>query len=397
MRIRRCAILLIEPREKLAFDMESLCSGGDGLDAQIELIALAPHLDEAEVPVDSAQVTVLNALVAASWQEFDALAERHGAGLLQGLLAKGLLIGDDDAHADLRARDEALRAANWHAHSAVSHYLGRWCGVTSGEDIAKSGIYTMSELFARLGAPPPHVHERVPAHARIGLPRSEPTPLDEIFARRATCRNFDPAKFVDKSTFSHLLWRVFGAQATCEIHAENVVIKRTSPSGGGLHPTEAYLLVQRVEGIAPGLYHYHPVDHALEPLPAPADGDLRALARTMVAAQSYYLDAQVMVVLVSRFSRTFWKYRNHTKAYRATILDAGHLSQTLYVSATEFDLGAFITAAINEIDIERAFGLDPLKESPLAVCGFGVRAAECATFEFDPNRKVWPDGVPTPE
>ena len=394
MKIRRCAILLIEPREKLAFSLASLCEGGDGLDAQIELLALAPHLD-AEVQVTAEEVAVLNALVAAPWREFDELALQHGAKILQSLLAKGLLIGDDAAHADARARDEALRAANWHAHSAVAHYFGRWRDVTSGEDLAKSGVYTMSELFARLGAPPPHVLERVPAHERIALPPPAATPVDELLARRATCRNFDPQKFVEKSTFAHILQRVFGAQEY-KIHADNVVIKRTSPSGGGLHPTEAYVVAQRVEGVAPGLYHYHPLDHALEPLPPPAQG-LSAFVRIMVAAQKYFLDAPVFVVLATRFPRTFWKYRNHTKAYRATIFDAGHLSQTLYVSATEFGLGAFITAAINEVDIERALGLDPLQESPLAVLGFGHRAAQCTTFEFDPARQVWPDGVAPPE
>jgi putative peptide maturation dehydrogenase len=394
MKIRRCAILLIEPREKLAFSLNSLCNGGDGLDARIELLALAPHLD-AEVPVSAVEVAVLNALVAAPWREFDELAPQHGAAILQSLLAKGLLIGDDDAHVAVRASDEALRAANWHTHSAVSHYLGRWRGVTSGEDLAKSGVYTMSELFARLGAPPPHVLERVPASERIGLPQPVATPVDEILARRATCRNFDPARFVEKSTFAHILRRVFGAQEY-KIHDDNIVIKRTSPSGGGLHPTEAYVVAQRVEGVAPGLYHYHALEHALEPLPPPAEG-LPEFVRIMVAAQKYFLDAPVFVVLATRFPRTFWKYRNHTKAYRATIFDAGHLSQTLYVSATEFGLGAFITAAINEVDIERALGLDPLKESPLAVLGFGHRAGECATFEFDPARKVWPNGVPAPE
>ncbi len=395
MKLRRCVILLIEPRENLAFDLDSLLNGGDGLDASVDLLALAPHLDR-EVPVNVAEVAMLNTLPAAPWHDFDALSARHGSELLRSLLAKGLLIGDDDAHAAVRARDEQLRAANWHSHSAVSHYFGRWRGITSGEDVLNAGLCTMSELFERLGPPPPHVLDRVPAAERIPLPAGDATPLDEILARRATCRNYDPTACVDKSTFSHLLKRVFGAQAAYEIHADNVVIKRTSPSGGGLHPTEAYLLIQRVEGVAPGLYHYHPIDHALEPLPAPADGDLKALARIMVAAQQYYVDVPVMIVLVSRFPRTFWKYRNHTKAYRATILDAGHLSQTLYISATEFGLGAFITAAINEADIEQAFGLDPLLESPLAICGFGMRGAECATFEFDPNRKVWPEGVPAP-
>ena len=72
------------------------------------------------------------------------------------------------------------------------------------------------------------------------------------------------------------------------------------------------------------------------------------------------------------------------------ILDAGHLSQALYLAATEMRLGAFITAAINEAEIEQAFELEPMSEGPLAVCGFGVRAADKVTVEFDPAHKVWP-------
>ena len=396
MRIKRCTILLIEPREKLALSLESLASGGDGIDAQIELLALAPHLD-AEVCVTESEIAVLNALVAAQWVELDQLAERFDRGLLLGLLKKGLIIGDDDDSSGIRDRDDVLRAGHWQAHSAIAHYFGRWRGVTSGEDTVNASLCSMAELFARLGPSPSHQVERTSPDKRIALPPTDMTQLDELLARRATCRNFDLSRSVNKSTFSHIMRRVFGAQAAYEIHADNIVIKRTSPSGGGLHPTEAYLLVQRVDGIAPGLYHYHPIDNALEPLPSPHDGDLGALARLMVAAQHYYMNAPVMVVLVSRFPRTFWKYRNHSKAYRVTILDAGHLSQTLYVSATEFGLGAFITAALNEVDIEHAFGLDPLVESPLAVVGFGHRGPECETFEFDPNRKVWPNGVEQPK
>ena len=95
--------------------------------------------------------------------------------------------------------------------------------------------------------------------------------------------------------------------------------------------------------------------------------------------------------MTPRFARSFWKYRNHAKAYRALILDVGHLSQTLYLAATELGLGAFVTSAINEVEIEQAFGLDPLEEGPLAVCGFGWRASEKTTVEFDPLKQVWPD------
>ena len=52
-------------------------------------------------------------------------------------------------------------------------------------------------------------------------------------------------------------------------------------------------------------------------------------------------------------------------------------------------MGAFVTAAINEVDIEQMLGLDALRESPIAVLGFGPRAAEKTMLEFDPLGEVW--------
>jgi putative peptide maturation dehydrogenase len=189
-----------------------------------------------------------------------------------------------------------------------------------------------------------------------------------------------------------VLYRAFGARALVD-HAPGVqLLKKGVPSAGGLHPTEAYLLVQRVAGVEPGLYHYHAVAHALEPIHALSADAARSLASTFVGAQPYLLDAPVFVVPVARFRRNFWKYRNHTKAYRALVLDVGHLSQTLYLAATELRLAAFITAAINEVDIEAAFELDPLEEGPLAVMGFGARGAVREAVEFDPLHAVWKAG-----
>ena len=203
-----------------------------------------------------------------------------------------------------------------------------------------------------------------------------------------------------------------GGRAALEAFRSNPddfdVLKKTSPSGGALHPTEAYLIVRQVEGIAPGLYHYRAADHALQPLEfdleaSPGDARHQAgseknaldyLAWIAVGGQQWFADAHVLVALAPRFARNFWKYRNHPKAYRVAILDVGHLSQTLLITATELGLGSFITAAINEVDIERAFGLTSYVDGPLAVCGFGPRADTMTTSEFDPNRKVWPRKKP---
>ncbi len=185
-----------------------------------------------------------------------------------------------------------------------------------------------------------------------------------------------------------MLQRCFGATGTYVLDADSTFLKKNAPSAGGLHPTEAYLLIQHVDGITPGLYHYHPLDHALTRLEDQSAIHI-GLAKKICAGQPWFSDAHVQVILVARFARSHWKYRNHAKAYRAVILDVGHLSQLLLTCATEQGLGAFVTAAINEKDIEAALDLDGMEQGVLAVCGFGHRSAQMATTEFDPVERVW--------
>jgi len=52
-------------------------------------------------------------------------------------------------------------------------------------------------------------------------------------------------------------------------------------------------------------------------------------------------------------------------------MDAGHLSQTLYLLCQELGLGAFFTGAVNDVNIEELLGLDPLQEGVLGISGCG--------------------------
>jgi putative peptide maturation dehydrogenase len=389
MRIRRCNILFIEPRERVEFDFDSLLTGGNGLRAERQWIALAPHL-ERECALSAEEVVLLGTVSSYEWTEMAVLVARHDRALVDGLVAKGLLIGDRSDLMDARARDDNLRASYWPGPAAVSHAFGRWQGVAAGKEMRNIGIQSLAELVDRLGSPPAHFHSRSASEVRITLTPPQPTAIDVLLRRRVTCRNFDVIRNVPFSIFSQILHRTFGAQAAHAVNADTAIVKRTSPSAGGLHPTEAYLLIQRVENVAPGLYHYHVGDHALEPLHMLSLDDALTLAGRFVAQQDWLASAHALVVLAPRFTRHLWKYRNHSKSYRAVTLDVGHLSQTLQISATEFGLGAFVTAAINEVDIEEALGLETMQESPLAVCGFGWRAAEYSRTEFDPLHAVWP-------
>ncbi|MFD0739857.1 putative peptide maturation dehydrogenase [Lysobacter koreensis] len=386
MRVRRCAVLYLEPREEISFDLNVLLSGGDGLRRGSRWLALAPHLGE-EVEVDSMERELLGALGPSQWVDANTLAS-HPPVALKRLLKQGLLISDGKRHAAHRERDDALRSTYWHPLAATLHAFTRWREVDAVQSMKDSGTETALEMRQVLGAPPAEAARRGEDSQRLPLPRAAPTDFDRLLARRATCRNFDAARPLPHALFAQLLERVFSAQAEVRVSDDTVFLKKTSPSGGGLHPVEAYLIVQHVEGVAPGLYHYQAREHALEPLPAPAQ-PLREFVMDMVAQQHWFADAHVLVLLSPRFDRTFWKYRHHAKGYRVVALEAGHLSQTLYLSATEAGLGAFITGAINEVQLERAFGLDPIQQGALAVCGFGWRGEVMTTTELDPAGEVW--------
>jgi nitroreductase len=88
--------------------------------------------------------------------------------------------------------------------------------------------------------------------------------------------------------------------------------------------------------------------------------------------------------MTARYGRTFWKYRAHAKAYRTVLLDAAFLSQTLYLVCGELGLGAFVTGAINEVDIDAYLALPAFTEGTVLMTGCGVPAAETGRQAFDP-------------
>ncbi|MEO6687549.1 MAG: putative peptide maturation dehydrogenase, partial [Dokdonella sp.] len=348
--------------------------------------ALAPHLDN-EVPLDAAGIALLGCVSASNWIDSEDLVPAHALATVEDLIQKGLLVTADAS--TNAVSDQAMRTRHWRPLSAVAHRHSRWRGVDTEIETERLAEITGGAVLDHLGTPPPPAIHCGRSNQSVALPRGRPSALDTLLAHRVTCRNFDTTRSLTLADVGTVLYRTFGARAQVEVTGVPV-LKKGVPSAGGLHPTEAYLLVQRVDGLAPGLYHYHPVTHALETLREVSPSDAKGLARSFVASQAWFTQAPLQLVMASRFERNFWKYRNHAKAYRATILDVGHLSQVLYLAATELGLAAFITAAVNEGDIEDAFGLDPMEQGVISVSGFGHRGSERNEIEFDPLNAIWP-------
>lgn len=377
-------MVLLEPRETAAFRFEALLDGGDGRVRELGWVALAPHLEQ-PVPISAQAQAWLGTLSPSTWTTLAPDAPERA--MARELLAAGLLV-EEDATGEAAARDARLRGVHWHPLAAVMHAFSRWDGVDAVRNMQDSETETAGQMRQTLGEPPREAPQLAMAGPRLALPEVDGNAFDALLARRVTCRNFDTDRPVPLATFAQLLQRTFGSRSRFKVGEDLVFLKKNVPSGGGLHPIEAYLVVQNVEGIAPGLYHYRGDSHELERMQTEAAVD-RDFVMQMVGQQHWFADAHVLVVLAPRFERTFWKYRQHAKSYRVVAMEAGHLSQTLYLAATDAGLGAFITGAINEKHIERALQLDTIAEGVLAVCGFGWRAGQMTTTELDPAGVIW--------
>lgn len=390
-RVRRCAALLVRPSERRSLDFAALLGGHDAMRRIHRWEALAPHLDLA-IELDADAVSALGAIPEIDWIGYADAAASVGVIALDALIASGLVMLDTAGRAGT-PQEQCLHDPPWHPLAAAAHVFSRWSGVDSLSAQSESRIHSTDDLIAEFGPAPPHFHARADARARSALPPPVPNDFDALMARRATCRNFDAAVALSLAQLASLLHRGFGVQGSEVMAAGAVALKKNHPSGGGLHPLEAYVVAQRVDGLAPGLYHYNVESHALDLLVAQSAQSAQAFALTAVAGQDYFAAAPALLIITARFARSFWKYRRHSKIHRAILLEAGHASQNLYLAATDLDLGAFVTAAINEVDIEIALSLDPLQEGVLAVCGFGARASRQGTVELDPAHAVWTEAL----
>jgi SagB-type dehydrogenase family enzyme len=158
-------------------------------------------------------------------------------------------------------------------------------------------------------------------------------------ARRQSHRHFVHAPLgIDE--FAFLLWATQGVRA--RLHEAAVL--RTVPSAGCRHPFETYLAVLNVAGLAPGIYRYLPLDHALVLEQSPDYLPVRISAA--VRGQQFAAQAAVTFIWTAIPARTEWRYAE--ASCKVIALDAGHLCQNLYLACEAIGAGTCAIAAYNQ-------------------------------------------------
>lgn len=400
MKVKRPWLLAVVPEESRLLDVPGLLSGRLDVTARTRLVVASPVLGRA-VDVSLAEVEALARFPPERWVPADEAVDELGIprDVLDGLCERELLLTDRPGAREraLREADERLARSGWNRYAALYHGMGRWhertASVVAGAGEEDSGhlVDGFAKLEELYGPPPPAFHEPERALGPgVELPRRRTgTPegpgLDALLEARSSARSFDRSAALGLDDLGVLLAAVFGHHGGQRLASGTTVLKKGSPSGGALHPIEAYPLVRDVEGVEPGLYHYNVRRHRLDLLRSLDGEEAEETAERLLAGQSYLAAAHVVVFLTARFERNFWKYREHQKAYRVVLMDAGHLSQTFYLMCTELGLGACFTAAINDADADEALGLDGWRESAVGALACGVPAPDASGMTFRPE------------
>ena len=376
--LRRCASVFVELSVEQEVNLRNVLCGGNGIQKCTRWRAYAPHLDEA-IEISTDELLALKQVSPDEFRPHDELKSEYGDAI-ERLLAKGLILEAENGNS-AQLRDQSFRDVAWWPLAALTATHGRWHNIRLDELRSTGQNVKYSDLLSNFGPAPTHDHRRGTGRPLIQLAGQARSELDKLLASRKTCRHFDPAATVSVEILSTMMARVWSVIGTHRVSDGLTLLKKTSPAGGGLHATEAYLLVQRAEGLGPGLYHYVSLSHALEPIRDLTSREAQKMATCFLAGQRWFESASIIVIMTTRFDRLFWKYRRHSKAWRVASLDAGHLSQTLYLSAADLGLGAFVSAVMDDRAIEDALMLDPMREGVTVVAGFGRRLSECGEYE----------------
>lgn len=249
----------------------------------------------------------------------------------------------------LRAAEGDVDLALWEFHDLLFHVRstnGRHANPTGG-------LYAQAHLTPQ----PPAVRPSWPG-AAIDLAKiqeaSPPcsSPFAALLRQRRSARFYDDRRPITIAEVARLLdgaARIVSRQTLDDGRGKEPmeIAARPYPSGGASYEIELYLAVDRCEGLPRGFYHYDASRHALVNISV-GERPLEALIADGQYAMGAPAPPQILITMAARFGRVSWKYSGF--AYSLVLKHVGVVMQTLYLGATEMELGA-CAIGVGDIDL----------------------------------------------
>ena len=219
------------------------------------------------------------------------------------------------------------------------------------------------------GEAQPPLHSTLRDGRRVSLPSPQALDLGgmelrETIETRRSFRNYAEEPLALEE-LSFLLWCSQGVKP----ESTDKTTLRTVPSAGARHAFETLLLINRVDGLEPGLYQYDAEAHGLIQWESPAD-----IAEQLTAAclnQPIVRNSAVTFIWMAERYRMAWRYGE--RGVRYLFLDAGHVCQNLYLAAESIAAGACAIGAFTDDQLNRLLGLNGIDRFVVYLAGVGKR------------------------
>jgi SagB-type dehydrogenase family enzyme len=202
-----------------------------------------------------------------------------------------------------------------------------------------------------------------PSAPRVDLPADAlglDVSLGAAICGRRSVRRFSAAPVIAPE-LATLLRRSYGITAR-----RGDGLGRAVPSGGGLYPLDLYVMQFAGGVVEEGVYHYHAGGHYLQQIAAECD---RQRLRDACVYPEIVAEAALLLAVVADMPRTRAKYGE--RAYRLALLEAGHVSQTLYLVAHALGLGIIALDGFYDDEVHAVLDVDGVMEIALALFAVG--------------------------
>lgn len=301
------------------------------------------------------------------------LPREVAVGLVDEMIASGVLVNGREpkvrvALASKKLFDRYGWSHAFHFHNAVRDYPFLDYAMPEGR---APDYELMREYLAVKGLP-----EKYKLYEGVTPLPLEKTPQDFRFdvdfdnlvryEQEAECRPLTHQRF------SHLMYLTMGQIGKKPWPDQGYLVRRTSPSGGARHPTEAYIAAFDLEQVPAGVYHYNTRDHGLDLI---RSIDVDALRKEVVAAapdvQSRLgFEPKAVLFFTTIPERSMWRYRD-SRSYRVLFIDLGHILATFRMVCCGMKLRHFTGQGVRDNDAERLLGVDGTNESVLYMAALG--------------------------
>ncbi|MGC8230916.1 SagB/ThcOx family dehydrogenase [Pseudobacillus badius] len=151
--------------------------------------------------------------------------------------------------------------------------------------------------------------------------------LDEVIENRRSIGRFQGSS-VSLEQLSTVLQKSYGLVERPEGP------RRPIPSGGALYPLDLFVIVNKVDALEKGIYHFDPYRKGLTKLGEYSEQGFMEIMLQEESVQGFSFS----VVVSASFWRSRFKYGH--RSYRFVFLEAGHVMQNMILLATALNINS---------------------------------------------------------